>query len=385
MARVEDLLHDSLTEQREERPRADAAEEQEVELHRGGQSPQRRIGRAALRDLLFGGGPRPRIASACTSGAARPTASRRRAAPARHRALGHPDEDVLDEPADDWRVVRGSGRSGIRHPARPARVRECRAAGSGDPTCAGAPAGGPRARRGRAAWPGALIQRRPDGDAARSCGRAYRRTARRRARARARPRASMPRNASGDRCSSTSSENAFVNVPSPNGRRRRSPSSRSTSCLASREKKGAMSIPVSRAPQSRFHSSVRPLPHPRSTTRSRRRGGQECPQHVVADPRSQQRRRRPLVTGVGVQRLVQVLRLLVERIARPEIEKVRRCVRICAAASRADERRAVAFGAKGRAAVGTANEREQVGGDHRLAVVTVSKSASSRPALRSQP
>ena len=37
---------------------------------------------------------------------------------------------------------------------------------------------------------------------------------------------------------------------------------------ASAEKNGLMSTPTVDAPQSRFHSSVRPLPQPRSTTRS---------------------------------------------------------------------------------------------------------------------
>jgi hypothetical protein len=40
--------------------------------------------------------------------------------------------------------------------------------------------------------------------------------------------------------------------------------------------------------------------------------GQEVAEHVVADLRTEQRRRDPLVARVGVQRLVQVLRLLVE-------------------------------------------------------------------------
>ena len=78
----------------------------------------------------------------------------------------------------------------------------------------------------------------------------------------------------------------------------------------------------SRAPRSRFHSSARPLPQPRSTTRSPGAGARKRAQHVVADPRSEQRRRHPLVPRVHVQRLVQVLGLLGERLARAEVEEV---------------------------------------------------------------
>ncbi len=59
-----------------------------------------------------------------------------------------------------------------------------------------------------------------------------------------------------------------MNVPSAKGRRRRSPSSRSTPVRASFEKNGLMSIPIDAAPRSRFHNRARPLPHPRSITRS---------------------------------------------------------------------------------------------------------------------
>ena len=106
------------------------------------------------------------------------------------------------------------------------------------------------------------------GDAARSCARACRRTACRPARGRGPPRSACraARPATGARARRASS--ALVKVPSANGRRRRSPSSRSTCCRASAAKNGLMSIPTDCACQSRFHRSARPLPQPRSTTRS---------------------------------------------------------------------------------------------------------------------
>ena len=52
------------------------------------------------------------------------------------------------------------------------------------------------------------------------------------------------------------------------GLRERAVTERQLSRRASVEKNGLMSTPTSEAPQSRFHNSVRPLPQPRSTTRS---------------------------------------------------------------------------------------------------------------------
>src|SRR3981081_3864116 len=53
----------------------------------------------------------------------------------------------------------------------------------------------------------------------------------------------MPRSASGERCSSTSSENAFVNVPSVNGNLRRSPINKSTSRRDTAQKHLLISAP----------------------------------------------------------------------------------------------------------------------------------------------
>ena len=73
-----------------------------------------------------------------------------------------------------------------------------------------------------------------------------------------------------------------------------------------------VAVPEQRAPASaaEIHDAI---------ARSRR---EELAQHVVADLRSQQRRRHALVAGVGVQRLVQVLRPLLEGLVRPQVEKV---------------------------------------------------------------
>jgi hypothetical protein len=52
----------------------------------------------------------------------------------------------------------------------------------------------------------------------------------------------------------------------------------------------------------------------------RRPGAKESPQHVVPDFRTQQRRRHRFVTGIGVQRLVEVFRLLGVGLLRPQVQ-----------------------------------------------------------------
>ena len=83
----------------------DAAEQQQVELHRERRARaarRRSWGCAAMRALAAVRASRTARASAS---AALTPGSRRRAARLRHRPLGHAHQDVLDEPADDRRVV----------------------------------------------------------------------------------------------------------------------------------------------------------------------------------------------------------------------------------------------------------------------------------------
>ena len=164
---------------------------------------------------------------------------------------------------------------------------------------------------------------KPGGDRARSFARVYRRTTLRPAPARATtlPACRAAPAATGARA--RRARYAFVNVPSANGSRRRSPISRSTPWRASAEKNGLMSMPTVVARQSRFHRSARPLPQPEIDDQVGRSRREKRAQHVVADSRSEQRRRDRLVPRVGVERLVQVLGLLGIFDARPEIEVVR--------------------------------------------------------------
>ena len=68
---------------------------------------------------------------------------------------------------------------------------------------------------------------------------------------------------------------------------------------------------------------------------------EEPPQHVVADLRTEQRRRHALVARVDVQRLVQVFRLFGVLDAWSEVEEVPRRAVVRASASAADEGPAV--------------------------------------------
>ena len=97
-----------LDEQREEGTRRDAAEEDEVELHRERQRPEHRAGRGALRRCCALADVRAsRIACAHRHrGVARSGARQARRGAARHRPFGHAHQDVLDEAADDRRVER---------------------------------------------------------------------------------------------------------------------------------------------------------------------------------------------------------------------------------------------------------------------------------------
>ena len=143
-----------------------------------------------------------------------------------------------------------------------------------------------------------------------------------------------------------------------------------------------MSIPTACARQSRFHNSARPLPQPRSTTRSAGPGREELAQHVVADLRSEQRRRHALVARVGVQRLVQVFRPLLEGLVRPQVEKVRRRPAVLLAARLAGQRRR--FTGERPVAGRAADEREQSVAKSRRPSPSTRRanSASSRSARR---
>ena len=100
-----------------------------------------------------------------------------------------------------------------------------------------------------------------------------------------------------------------------------------------------------------------------------RLGREERAQHVVADFRAEQRRRHAFVTRVGVQRLVQILRLLGELDARTQIEIVaRRAVVRAAAAPAAPARPGGPASAPWQS--GTAHEREQTVRDHQRSAVT---------------
>ena len=177
--------HPSSYQQREEGSRANPSEQQQVELHRQRQPAKHRIGRGAAGDAGLGGGAcladRLRVG---LGGAERPGKPPRR--PARHRALGHAHQDVLDEPADERCVVADaadpeSGGAGdlleLRDVAK--RVQVIRFAKVFLAQVDESPS--IELPRHRVDAP------QPDGDAARSSGRACRRTARRRAPARARP------------------------------------------------------------------------------------------------------------------------------------------------------------------------------------------------------
>ena len=132
----------------------------------------------------------------------------------------------------------------------------------------------------------------------------------------------MPRSASGDRCSSTSSEKALVNVPSANGSLPQIAEQQIDARARLRgEERADVDADRRRAPvavpQQRPAAAAAEIDD--EVVRLRR---EERAQHVVADLRSEQRRRDPLVARVGVQRLVQVLGLLGELDRGPQIEVV---------------------------------------------------------------
>ena len=112
------LLH----QQREERARRDPPEEQQVQLHRRRQAAEdarRSRGCAAMRS--FGRGPRLLDSAGIhVAGAGRRRVQAARGA-LRHRVLGHPHQDVLDEAADERRVVADSADA---EPARRGRALE---------------------------------------------------------------------------------------------------------------------------------------------------------------------------------------------------------------------------------------------------------------------
>ena len=98
-----------------------------------------RVGRGLRAMRAFAAVRASRIA--CASASAAPTVAgqaARRAA--RHGALGHAHQDVLDEAADERRVVADPADAEAGGVRDLFQLRDVRAAGSGDPTCAGAPA-----------------------------------------------------------------------------------------------------------------------------------------------------------------------------------------------------------------------------------------------------
>ncbi len=201
---------------------------------------------------------------------------------------------------------------------------------------------------------------------------------------------SMPRSASGERCSSTSSDHAFVNVPSANGSRRRSPrSSRHLAPRVFRKERADVDADRVRAqvavPQQRAAAAAAEIDHAIAGA-----GPEEFAQHVVADLRSEQRRRDALVARVRVERFVQILRLLRELIGGPQVEVLPGRRPIPAAAPGAHELPGVLTAGDRRLALGTTNGREELVRDHvdrasvRPAAITSTKSASSRSARRSQ-
>ncbi len=145
-----------------------------------------------------------RIASRSASSAeTRPDSRLRR--PARHRAFGHAHDDVLDEAADDRRVE-----ADPRDPEAGSRghllelghvTQRVQVVGLAQPLLAHVDQPQPLELTRQAVDPS-----QAERQSARSSGRASRRTRLRPAPARARLRLSMPRSASGERCSRTSSE-----------------------------------------------------------------------------------------------------------------------------------------------------------------------------------
>ena len=114
-------------------------------------------------------------------------------------------------------------------------------------------------------------------------------------------------------------------------------------------------------------------------------GPQKLPQHVVADLRSEKRRRNALVARVGVQGFVEVFRLLREGVSRAQVQILiaRGLVEAAAALARQLTLSAGAAG-QGAAALGAADERNQSIGNHRVGASTSLKRISSRSARRSQ-
>ena len=242
----------------------------------------------------------------------------------REPLLSEPHEDVLDEPADERRVVADplDAEAGVGGDA--AQLAGCRRAGSGDPTCAAVP-GACRSvptrssRRARA-----LIQRRPDGDRrVLPDVRVDEQLAARRDHARR----------LGQHAAQRLRRQVFEDVERVRLRERRR---RRTAAAADRRaagrprardscaKNGLMSIPTAvrppvAVPQQRAAAAAAEIDDAIAGARR-----EELAQHVVADLRAEQRRRHALVPRVGVQRLVQVLRLLLERLVRPQVEEVLR-------------------------------------------------------------
>ena len=110
-------------------------------------------------------------------------------------------------------------------------------------------------------------------------------------------------------------------------------------------------------------------------------GREERPQHVVADLRAQQRRRHVLVARVGVQRLVEVLRLLGETHAGVQVEvlRVRGEPAVAGAAGEVGRR-----AADGAAAIRAPHQFHQPRRNHARLPITASSSASMRSARLSQ-
>jgi hypothetical protein len=128
-------------------------------------------------------------------------------------------------------------------------------------------------------------------------------------------------------------------------------------------------------PQQRAAAAAAEIGH--EIGRARR---EERAQHVVADPGPEERGRDALVSRVGMQRFVEILGLLLERLARAEVEKVLRRSVVPRPARGAHERRRVPR--ERGAARGAPHEREQIPGDHARTPTTPANSVSSRSARR---
>ena len=103
-------------------------------------------------------------------------------------------------------------------------------------------------------------------------------------------------------------------------------------------------MPTKVAPLAAFQSSERPLPQPRSITCVARRKLQKLPQLTLTDPDPSSGVDTRLVTRVRMQRLVEIFRLLRERLLRAQIEILARVLRIVCAAAGARQRPAVRAG-----------------------------------------